>query len=214
MNATQEYKARIKHDIGSALSYTQRKTGKHRQEMALIEKGLRSLDDSVRTVLDIPCGVGRASIYLAERGFEVTGADLGQGAVDVARKQVREAGSSATIEPNDIESMSYDTDAFDAILCFRLYHHFPDEGIRARVIRELCRVADRYVLISYLSPASYTSIRRKLAHRLRGKRSKQNVTSLASIERHFADNGFELVKDHAQLFFLHSLHLAVFRKKS
>lgn len=213
MTATQDYKARIKHDTGSALSYTQRKAGKHRQEMALIEKGLRSLDENVRTMLDIPCGVGRASIFLSENGFEVTGADLGTGAVEIARQQVREAGSSATIEPNDIEQMSYGTNSFDAILCFRLYHHFPDERVRGRVIRELCRVADRYVLISYLSPASYTSMRRALASRLPGKTSKQNVTSLGSIERHFADNGFELVQDHAQLFFLHSLHLAVFRKK-
>lgn len=214
MTSTPEYKTRIKDDLGSALSYTQRKASKHRQEMKLIEKGLRSLDNGVKTFLDIPCGVGRASIHLAERGFEVVGADLGKGAVEVARKQVQEAGVTATIEANDVENMSYETDAFDAILCFRLYHHFPDEEIRARVIRELCRVAGRYVLISYLSPASYTSVRRKLAHKLRGKVSKQNVTSLASIERHFADSGFELVKDHAQLFFLHSLHLAVFRKKS
>ncbi|NIP43326.1 MAG: methyltransferase domain-containing protein, partial [candidate division Zixibacteria bacterium] len=35
--------------------------------------------------LDIGCGTGNYSLYLAGRGFEVTGVDLSAGAIDLAR---------------------------------------------------------------------------------------------------------------------------------
>lgn len=36
------------------------------------------------TILDIPCGKGRHAIYLASKGFKVTGADLSQNSIQIA----------------------------------------------------------------------------------------------------------------------------------
>jgi hypothetical protein len=68
------------------------------------------------------------------------------------------------------------------------------------------------VLISYLSPWSYTSAQRLLKKRLGIKYSVQNITPLAEIHGYFKRHGFSLVKDFAQARFVHSLHLAVFRR--
>jgi cyclopropane fatty-acyl-phospholipid synthase-like methyltransferase len=38
------------------------------------------------TILDIPCGKGRHSIYLAKKGFQVTGADLSVNSIETARQ--------------------------------------------------------------------------------------------------------------------------------
>ena len=46
--------------------------------------------------------------------------------------QEPEAPPAPVIERQDIEAMTYADKAFDTIVCFRLFHHFPDRAIRAR----------------------------------------------------------------------------------
>lgn len=210
-DSTPAYKNRIKSDIESAEKYLKRKPRRHEGEMGTVLRAIAPLSD-VRSVLDIPCGVGRATMLLASRGYETVGADLGEGAVSVARREVRTAGLDSRIERQDLEQMPYPDRGFDAILCFRMYHHFPDDPTRQRVIGELCRVAQRYVLISYLNPWSLTSIRRRVRAALGGKRSRQYTTRLSDLDRFFAAHGFTRVADEPIRRFLNSLHLAVYRR--
>jgi hypothetical protein len=97
-------------------------------------------------------------------------------------------------------------------LTLPLFHHYNDSNIRSRVVDELCRVAKKYVMISYFSPFSFTSIKRKLKFIFGGKKSQQHATSLAEVQRYFKRNHFVLIKDYAMLNFVNTLHLAVFRR--
>jgi 2-polyprenyl-3-methyl-5-hydroxy-6-metoxy-1,4-benzoquinol methylase len=207
------YTQRVKHDPKAAESYTQRKASKNQAEMNLVRKGFALLDDDVHRVLDAPCGVGRATILLASMGFDATGLDLGEAAVEVARRELEASKQPGKIELGDLMHLSYDDRFFDAILCFRVYHHFPSEEIRNKAISELCRVAKDHVLISYFSPYSFTSVKRLLRSRLRQKKSIQHATSLESLTSKFEGHGFSLVKDIPQRRFLHTLHLAVFTRQ-
>ena len=206
----ENYKERVKDTLHAAESYTRRNQRKHDAEMSLIRRGFDSID-GVETVLDAPCGTGRATIMLTRLGYRTTGVDLGDAAVTVARQKVKEADVVADIERADLEKLPYGEDSFDAALCFRLYHHFPDEQVRRRVISALCRVSKKYVLISYFSPLSPTSVRRKLKAALFNKPSRQVATSLSSIKRLFHEQDYHLVKDIPQRRFLNTLHLAVFK---
>lgn len=207
------YRSRIKHGVDVATSYSQRKQKKHNAEMEVIRKALSQLGNT-KTILDIPCGVGRAAILLAKQGYQVTAADLGAGAVQLAREQIAAAGVQAEVESQDIEEMSYGDRQFDGILCFRLYHHFPNHDVRERVVRELCRVADKYVLISYFNAYSWTSIKRKLRRRMTGRISVQHATRLADLTEYFEANGFQLIADIPRTRFVHTLHLGVYERKS
>ncbi|MCB5285980.1 class I SAM-dependent methyltransferase [Desulfuromonas thiophila] len=208
-----DYRSRIKHSAEKAEKYQRRRARKHRNEMALLDRGLRHLRQ-VRSVLDAPCGVGRACLLLEQRGFEVTGVDLGEGALQAAREAVQAAGASALIERADLERLPYNAGQFDACLCFRFIHHLPTAALRQRIIAELCRVAGRYVLISYLSPLSVTSLRRRLGQTWRKRPQVQHCTRLTELRQHFAAAGFDFEADLAQLPLLHSLHLAIFRRRT
>lgn len=212
MTEQPDYRERIKHDVGKAEKYTRRKGHKHKAEMDLIERGM-ALTEKVRTVLDAPCGVGRATIWFAQQGYEATGIDLGEGAVEVARRNAEEAGVSPRIEIADINEVPFGERAFDAVLCFRLLHHFPTADIRGPFMDAIASTADKYVLISYLSPWSPTSIRRRVKRALFGKPIIQNPTALAEIRERFQSNGFEMVKDMGRSGIGHSLRLAVFRRR-
>lgn len=110
------------------------------------------------------------------------------------------------------KKIPFENNTFDVVLCFRYFHHLQTNEAKARVIEELCRVSNSYVLISYLSPISITSIKRRARVFLGGRRSNQETTRLNEIENYFKRFDYELVKDFAQFPFFHTLHLAIFKR--
>ena len=208
---------RVKHPMHKAEKYLNRPPAKHAAEMALIDRAVeyvaaktpQSVD---RGFLDAPCGVGRATIYLAQKGYAATGVDLGDGAVSVARAQVEQSGIEAVIDQADLFALPYKEQQFTAVLCFRFIHHMPTAEYRQKIITELCRVAHDYVLISYLSPWSFTSIKRKLRQKISGETQVQNSIPLKEIEGYFSNADFVKVADFARMPLVHTLHIAVFKR--
>ncbi len=208
MNPEMDYKNRIKQDPVEAIKYTHRKDAKHSREMKLIETAINSLPNPMK-YLDIPCGAGRATILLGRKGNVCLSADIGDGVLEVARQEIEKAGIDSDILKLDIENIDLPDNSIDAPLAFRIFHHFPTKQIRAKVVAELCRISSRYVLISYLTPWSFTNIKRRLRAALGGKVSRQNATPRSEVEGYFREHHFKLINDYAISPFK-SLHLAVF----
>ncbi len=202
---------RTKNSVADAEAYTQRKKKKHESEMRLIEKALTSLTN-VESFLDAPCGAGRATVLLEKHGCKTTGVDLGNGAVEVAKKEIARLGLTSEVEKANLEDLPFQDNSFDAVLCFRFFHHLPTPEIRQCIVAELCRVAGKYVLISYFSPFSITSIKRSVRKKLGGKPSSQFATPMEEVKCYFDRNGFELLNNFPQKQFYHTLHLAIFVK--
>ena len=94
-------------------------------------------------VLDVGGAAGRYSVWLAERGYDVTLADLSAAQLDVAREKVREHGveQRVAIERADVRDLPYADDAFDATTCLGgPLSHVVDEAAREDAVRELRRV--------------------------------------------------------------------------
>ncbi|MGH8719412.1 MAG: class I SAM-dependent methyltransferase, partial [Burkholderiales bacterium] len=195
--AEQAYRERIK-TAAEAEKYQRRRPARERAELKLVERAFRLIPETHR-VLDIPCGAGRVTILLARLGYSVIGAELSEPMISATRENIARAGLTCSVHKEDIERMSYEDSVFDTIVCFRLFHHFPSIEVRRRVVRELCRVAGRFVALSYFDPRSLTSLKRTLRAKLGGKRSKQHATSLKEVEGYFQENGFRLVRDFAQM---------------
>ncbi|MGJ8689672.1 MAG: class I SAM-dependent methyltransferase [Gammaproteobacteria bacterium] len=203
--------ARVKSDPLSAKTYSHRKQDKHDQEMGMLAKAFAKIPD-INTVLDAPCGVGRASIWLAEQGRTVTGIDLGKAALTLAGELAAEAGVSVDFASHDIFDLPYTDQQYDATLCFRLLHHFESEVLRARLIAEMCRVSGRYVVMSRISPYSVTSLRRRLRFSLFGKPIKQYPVTAGQLHAEFAKHGFRPVSQFGGSEILHSLQLHVYMR--
>ncbi len=206
---------RVKSDPVSAQLYTQRKPRKHQFEMQMVSEAFQMLPATeVKTVLDAPCGVGRLSLWLAQKGVNVTAVDLGESAVQLTNALLRDQKFKETAESQDIFNMRFEDGEFDASVCFRLLHHFQDSSDQQALIAELCRVSSQYVVISYFSSYSVTSLRRRLRKAVTGREVKQNPISLSQLKDLFAANEFRLFGTVKRSGFLHSLQLAVFERRS
>jgi 2-polyprenyl-3-methyl-5-hydroxy-6-metoxy-1,4-benzoquinol methylase len=74
------------------------------------------------SILDIGCGAGWTSLFLAEAGYDVLGYDLVPANIDVARRRAERWSSSARFEVADMEALPAG-EAADAALIFDALHH-------------------------------------------------------------------------------------------
>lgn len=92
-------------------------------------------------VLDVGGGPGRYSIHLAQRGCDVTLADLSHGSVRHALAMARERGVSHVAVQADARDLSrFPDEAFDHVLLMGPLYHLLDEGDRIRAVGEAMRV--------------------------------------------------------------------------
>lgn len=92
---------------------------------------LRYLDKFVvgKKVLDIGCGMGFYSEYLANKGFDVT-------AVDTEKQFVPKR---SKFELASAKDLSFEDEAFDTVLLFDVLEHVEDEKRVLREVKRVCR---------------------------------------------------------------------------
>jgi len=173
-----------------------------------VERALRGVPRD-ETIVDAPCGAGRMTVFLRSLGFRPAAADVSPAMVELTRRRLERESIDAAVEERDLEDTGWPDAAFDNVFCFRFFHHLPTDAHRRRVAQELCRVAGKRVVVSYLDAGSWTWRRRAMETRLLGKTFKKYPLTPPAMARLFEEAGFAVVADHAQLPFLHSLRVLV-----
>lgn len=88
-----------------------------------------------KRVLDAACGTGLATLGLLERGFAVTGIDVAERMLEVARSSMP-AGADAAFYPGRAEALPFADAAFSGVICAQAFHWF-DEAL---ALAEFARV--------------------------------------------------------------------------
>jgi 2-polyprenyl-3-methyl-5-hydroxy-6-metoxy-1,4-benzoquinol methylase len=91
--------------------------------------------------LDVGCGAGTYSVWLAQHGYEVTGIDFSEGALGLARKQARKADVDVRFERADVVEWNGGS-GFDLVLDSGCLHS----------LRAAARASYRQKLFDWLAP--------------------------------------------------------------
>lgn len=90
-------------------------------------------------VLDLACGHGRHALELARRGYRVTGLDLSQPSLALARETAAAEGLDVELVHGDMRELPWE-DEFDAVLSmFTAFGYFEDEADDQRVLGQIAR---------------------------------------------------------------------------
>jgi len=88
----------------------------YRRWVDYVEKILRRLRASPRKVLDIACGTGNVTFALADRGYDVTGVDLSEPMINIARTKAARQGRAISFHVGDMRSLSL-PEEYDLAIC-------------------------------------------------------------------------------------------------
>jgi len=93
-----------------------------------------------KSVLDVGCGGGLLCEALAHRGALVTGIDMGEAPLSVARLHQLESGVTVDYQQSTAESMAERrAGEFEIVTCLEMLEHVPDPSTVIRACADLCR---------------------------------------------------------------------------
>lgn len=90
-------------------------------------------------ILDLGCGIGRHSLFLASRGFAVEALDLSEIGVASVTKAAGEKCLPIIARVGDMKSIHFQDESFDAVVAFNVIYHADRQGVE-QVIDEIRRV--------------------------------------------------------------------------
>jgi len=92
------------------------------------------------SVLDIGCGAGRACFELAEREYKVTGIDVSEGLLSVARKISMDKGTPIDFIHTEGVWLPFQDNTFEVVTGFKILCYIPTRELRETYLAEIFRV--------------------------------------------------------------------------
>jgi ubiquinone/menaquinone biosynthesis C-methylase UbiE len=134
----------------------------------------RNATAGTRTLLDLGCGPGAASVVIARAltGATLVAVDASRPMLDLARDAVRAAGvaRSVALACGRVPKLPFRAAAFDALLSKDLLHHLPDPAVLWSEVARLGRPGALVCVMDLVRPDSPDAARR-IVDRVAGRES-------------------------------------------
>jgi len=149
----------------------------------LVEKGLIKRGKA----LDICCGAGTNALYLAEKGFQVTGIDISPKAVEYAKEKARKANARTQFQVQNFLNLPFEDEEFDFVFDMGCFHHVKvkDRSTFIRGVHRVLKKGGSYLMVcfSYRNGPAWNHFTKEQIIQLFSNHFKiKNIEHVASVE--------------------------------
>jgi 2-polyprenyl-3-methyl-5-hydroxy-6-metoxy-1,4-benzoquinol methylase len=102
-----------------------------------------------KKVLDIGCGRGNLSFYLAQKGAKVIGIDLSKNFINYCKDQLKDSNLNLDFIVMNAQIPDFEDKTFDVIVGSRIIHHLPDIE---SFFRECKRLLKKDGFVTFMEP--------------------------------------------------------------
>lgn len=99
-----------------------------------------------RKILDLACGVGRDSFYMADQSLNIVGGDLARSGLEIAQQtQKHFPEKSVDFIQVDARCLPFENNTFEGVYCFGLLHEFSHQNgwqDISQIMEEIYRVIE------------------------------------------------------------------------
>jgi ubiquinone/menaquinone biosynthesis C-methylase UbiE len=115
-------------------------------------------------ILEVAPGPGYLSIELAKTGgYTVTGLDISESFVRIAREKAAEAGVEADFQHGNASAMPFDDESFDFIICCAAFKNFSDPVGAVREMHRVLRPGGRALIVDLRPDVSKKDVDEEVA---------------------------------------------------
>ncbi|RSM56108.1 SAM-dependent methyltransferase [Amycolatopsis sp. WAC 01376] len=104
-------------------------------------------------VLEVAVGTG-LNLPLYPEGVTLTGIDLSDGMLAIARGRAERLGHPVTLRWADAHDLPFDADSFDTVVCTLGLCAIPDDGKALREMARVIRPGGRLILLDHIASSS------------------------------------------------------------
>lgn len=116
----------------------------HKGLESALELALAGLP-GIRQVLDLPCGTGRFTSFLTEKGYRYVGVDVSKEMLDVLARDQGLDKQTAALVRCDGEYLPFKNNAFDCVVSIRLFQLIPPDA-KLAILYEMMRVSKKWFI--------------------------------------------------------------------
>jgi len=168
----------------------------HWLDIRAIRRTMRDLRKNY-PVLDLACGTGRITRFLAAEGFAVVGVDMSEQMLREAQVYARKKGGHLDLCEADGARLPFGDGTYGCVTAVRFWGHLPAH-VRPQVLAEMNRVTERYAMLEICLQTPLASARRRLQQWKEplppDKTWDWHVFTTQEAEREFAGAGFRTAR--------------------
>lgn len=157
-------------------------------------------------IVDIPCGNGRFFSIFSE-ATRLTMVDRSKNMLQAAQERIGSAENVNLIQA-EITSLPLTDNSADLCFCMRLFHHMKNDQVRLYALKEVTRVSQKYVALSFYNKSCWRFYRKKIL----GKKIRGNYITFGHLANLARQAGLEIVKRFPKLNLIEQQCLVILKK--
>ncbi len=104
-----------------------------------IPVAMRWKEKGFKKVLDLGCGIGRHSLYLAQNGFSVDAFDLSREGLEKLAERIKKQKLKIRLQFGDMLDLPYRQNSFDCVAAIHTIHHTDFKGLK-KVVASIYKI--------------------------------------------------------------------------